>query len=180
MGQAQKIEEQKEHNVIKAAYLRNALSYAHWPKGTFPDNNANLEIVVAGKEKELALTLQTAFQNLNYRIKERKVKVHHRTNPLQLRELLKAPDNVVHVLFIRFGEKDRFEEWIQTVGDRPILIISDHPHFLDFGGMVSLSLNPRVKKRFLYHIHLPRLKARGIRFENQFLRMKSVANLISK
>lgn len=173
-------QEQQELDIIKAAYLRNVLNYAHWQKGTFENSNSSFSIAVAGKESSLTTTLRQAFGKLQFRIGNRPARLTLFDTPEDLKVSLSEKDNQYQVLYIQESEGERLKDWIDAVGDKPTLLFSDLPQFLEKGGDIALSPNPKVEKRFIYTIHLPHLKKRGIRLENEFLRLRSVVKTISK
>ena len=47
--------------IIKAAYVRNALNFAEWLKGTFPSRNTPFKLGVAGNPTEMMQSLELAF-----------------------------------------------------------------------------------------------------------------------
>ena len=175
----EKIQDQ-EHDIIKAAYLRNALKFTHWPKGTFKDTNSKVMIAVAGRQTSFSKALTQAFRNLNFQIGNRRAKIIKYNNVEEFKFALEESNTGFQVLYVQESEKERTQEWLGAVKDQNVLLFSDSEGFLNKGGMISLTPNPKVEKRYIYNIHLPSLKAKGIRLENQFLRLRSVVNIISK
>jgi hypothetical protein len=175
----EKIQDQ-EQDIIKAAYLRNALKFTHWPKGTFKDTNSKVMIAVAGRQTSFSKALTQAFRNLNFQIGNRRAKIIQYNNVEEFKFALEESNTGFQVLYVQESEKERTPEWLDAVKDQNVLLISDSVDFLNKGGMISLTPNPKVEKRYIYNIHLPRLKTKGIRLENQFLRLRSVVNIISK
>ena len=172
---------QAEKNVIKAAYLRNVMNFANWPAGTFKSSNADFQIGFAGTDPEMEGSLEMAFEKLNYRIQNRRVNIRIFRTPGALEVFLgNKGANGCQAIFLPTSETVRAKQWIDVVGNKPVLLFSEDPGFIDAGGSICLTPNPRVKGRFYYTIHTQRLQKQKIRFTTQFLRMRSAVKTISK
>lgn len=170
-----------EEDIIKAAYLRNALNYCNWPQESFPLPTGSFQIGIAGKAHGLKKSLQMAFGKLGYRIHARKVEILAFQDPAALaRHANQANIGLCHAIFLPESEEARANEWLEALGGKPILMISDDPGFITKGGAVSLVPNPKIKGRYQYKIHTLRLKSRGIRFNSGFLRITSTVKIVDK
>jgi len=172
---------QNEKSIIKAAYIRNALNFAHWPKKTFPSQGSSFQLGIAGKAPELEASLQLAFEKLNHRIQNRKVHLIKLGTPQAFSDLItKSGSRSCNALFLPSSEKENFLKWLQVAGKHSILLMSDDPEFIDQGGTFSLSPKDNTPNRYMYVIHVKKLRARKIRFNSEFLRLRSAVKIISK
>ena len=170
----------QEKEVIKAAYLRNALNFARWPNRTFPSPATHFQLGIAGETPEMEASLRLAFEQLNHRIQNRKVILRKFKNAGELLEALKSKGGrACNALFIPTSEKENFQKWIQAAQNHAILLISDDPDFIDQGGTTSLTPNPNVPNRYIYNIHIKRLRAGQIHFTTEFLRIRSAVRTLS-
>ena len=168
-----------EKHVIKAAYFRNAFNFARWPGDAFPSKTSRFEIGYAGKDEDLAQSLQLAFETLQYRVQNRSVRLTSFATPEALeKQLEQSPP--LHVLIISESVKDQLADWIQPCANQAILLVSDHPDFSEASGHVWITPNPKLEDRYVYNVHLPNLKPSQIRFTKEFLRLRSAVNVISK
>lgn len=171
----------QDPNIIKAAYLRNALNFADWPNGTFPSRNSPFILGLAGQEDELETSLRLAFGQLNFRIQNRAVQIRVFKNAGGLAEAVgKEGVRACQALFIPATFKADYPFWIKAAGNHPILLISDDASFTDQGGALSLLPSPKQKGRFIYNIQLKHLRVRRLRFNKEFLRIRSSIKVISK
>ena len=171
----------QQESVIKAAYIRNALNFARWPNQTFESTNTPFRLGLAGNEKELEQSLQLAFGQLNHRIQNRKVELRFfRTQEELTNELKKNGSRTCHALFIPASEGEKVEAWIDAVHKLPIFMISCDVEFIEKGGTVSLVPKKDTPNRFMYHIHVRRLRTQNLRFNAEFLRIQSAVKIISK
>jgi len=167
-------------HVIKAAYLRNAFNFARWPGDAFASSTSRFEIGFVGKDEKLENSLRLAFEKLQYRVQDRSVRLTHHDTPEEFLESQKNNGTSCHVLFLSSTEKESLKSWVQACEKKPVLLISDHPDFQDFGGHVWITPNPKAKGRYIYNVHLPNLKSCNLRFTAEFLRLRSAVNVISK
>ena len=171
---------QQDTQVIKAAYIRNVLNFARWPNQTFASTHTPFRLALVGNDKELEASLRLAFEQLNHRIQNRKVELVLFKTPEELKDKVSTQGSrTCHALFIPTSEEDK-TEWINTVKLHPILLISDDPKFVENGGTVSLVPKEDTPNRYIYHIHLKRLRTQKLRFHAEFLRIRSAVKIISK
>jgi len=167
--------------VIEAAYIRNALNYARWPKGSYQDQKIPFRLAIAGNAEALKQSFDMAFNKLNYRIQDCSVQLLHFPSPATLaKEISVKGKGTCQALFIPKSEKVQLKEWIRVTKDLPILLISDEPDFIKTGGEVALVPNPQTPKRFYYIIHSKRLESKNLRFSLEFLRLRNPVKVISR
>lgn len=126
-------------------------------------------------------SLEMAFEKLNYRIQNRTVLIQTFRNPGALAEHLgNNGARGCQAIYMPKAETARAKQWLEVVGKKPVILFSEDPAFIDAGGSICLTPNPRAKGRFYYTIHTQRLKTQKIRFNSEFLRMRSAVKTISK
>ena len=171
---------QEEDQIIKAAYIRNALHFARWPNQTFESTHTPFRLGFAGKDEALEASLRLAFGQLNHRIQNRKVELIIFQSSEELENAIaKEGSRTCHAIFVTASEEKEAENWINTVNSYPILMMSDDQNFIEKGGTVSLVPNPDTPKRYLYHIDLKRLRTQKLRFHAEFLRIRTTVKIIS-
>ena len=92
--------------------------------------------------------------------------------------LNKRPDTC-HALLLPESETENAAEWLKVTAQQPVLPISEDPNFIQKGGEVALAPNQQKPGRFIYLVHVERLKERRIRFNSGFLRIRSSVTIIN-
>lgn len=169
----------EQENIVKAAYIRSALNFAEWPRGSYPVGSGHFRLGIAGKSREIEKQYRIAFEKLGHRILNRSVEILSFDSPDKLSDYLGQPESSCHALFVPASEASRSKEWIQAAGKRPIPLFSDDPEFISNGGDAMLIPYPTSPGRFQYHIHTNRLKAKKIRFNSGFLRLRTTVKVVS-
>lgn len=166
-----------ESHFIKAVYLRNALNFAYYPKDTFPTYKSPFLIGIAGDAPGMKESLDLAFGQLGHKIQNRKVEIQVFPDPGSMTgNPSQSPQ--CHALFLPESETAKIKEWIQAADGKRVLFCSEDQGCLQQGGDVALSPNPSFPNRYLYHIHVGRLKGKDIRFHTNFLRTSSSVKVI--
>lgn len=178
LGWAPDTHADKVDSITKAAYIRNALNFAEWPKGTFPSKSDPVILGVAGDARQIEKSFRLAFEKLGHRIQNRKVVIKGFDDPMELAAaLLKDGARACQAIYLPASLETR--NWIQTLGKHPVILVSDEEDFIAQGGEVSLSPKPGAEGRYLYDIHIQRLKARGLRFNSSFLRIRKAVRIVN-
>ena len=120
---------------VKAAYLYNFTKFVTWPDQVLSNaSEESLEICILGDDP---------FGYSIDLLKNKKVKGHP-VLVTYLQTLETGKD--CHVLFISRSESDRVEEILQSIGDRPMLTVSDIEGFVMKGGCILLNVvNGKVR-----------------------------------
>ncbi len=139
---------------LTLVYLYNFLKFTEWPQG---DALNELTLCVSENAKfgaELGdLAVRTA-QNKNVRI---------------LRIALGADTRICQLLFIDRAEHVLgIREWLRGTANRPILLVSDLPGFLDIGGMIMLT---EENNRLQFEVNLDNVKSTGLKLNSQLLKL---------
>ncbi len=120
------IDAAKEYD-IKAAYLMNIGSFVYWPEGVFTAPSSPFNICTLGKDPfagalEFLLKEYASIQN----------------HPLAVYRFAQVAEvDVCHVLFISDSEILHLSDIVNSLKNKPILLVSDLEHFVLKGGMVE-------------------------------------------
>jgi hypothetical protein len=147
---------------VKSSYVFNFIKFVEWPSATIkPGDKINL-CVIGNNELQASLSA----------LEGRKVGA----NTIQIiphngNESLKT----CHVLFIGEQEQRRLVPIIKSLGDAPVLTISDIPGFAERGGSIGL-LNRNDK--MLFEVNLASTRKAELRLSGQMLNL--AANIFGK
>lgn len=147
---------------VKSAYVFNFIKFVEWPAGIVKPGN-RIRLCVIGND-----ALYTSLATLDGRgVGEYKIQ-------------LALPDgnaslNTCHVLFIGEHEQRRLISIIKSLGDAPVLTISDIPGFAERGGGIGL-LNRNDK--MLFEVNLASTRKAELRLSGQMLNL--AANVFGK
>lgn len=145
---------------VKAAYLYNFTKFVTWPEQAFnflPETPLNICILgddPFGHSIDL-LNNKTA--------RGREVVV---TYLQQFDE-----SSVCHVMFISRSEKDRAEEIIASIGDRPVLTVSDIDGFAMKGGCIRLDI---VEGKVRFNINIRAARSAHLQMSAKLLELARV------
>jgi hypothetical protein len=141
---------------VKAAVILRFPEFVQWPAAVW-DSRESVELCVAG-----APAVAEALKEL-----VAGETVHGRS--LEAREFVRSVPASCHVVFIgdAVGSATR-EEMLRSLGTRPVLSMSDHPTFLDAGGMVQLRI---VNDRLRFEINLGPAQRNGLRVSSRLLQL---------
>jgi hypothetical protein len=148
---------------IESAYIFNFIKFVEWPDSVVK-SGGNVRLCVIGNEG-----LQTTLTTLSGRnVGEYRLQV---MPPGGRREDIGS----CHVLYIDQQEQRRFISIIKSLGQRPVLTISDIPNFAERGGNIGLIYR---ENRVLFEINLASARITGLRMSSQMLNL--AANIFGK
>lgn len=149
---------------IESAYIFNFIKFVQWPEAAVkPGGNINLCIV--GNDE-----LQSTLTTLNGRnVGEYRLQVMPR------RESRDDIGSSCHVLYIDQQETRRFVPILKSLGEKPVLTISDIPNFAERGGNIGLIYR---ENRVLFEINLVSARIAGLSLSSQMLNL--AANIFGK
>lgn len=140
----------------KAAFVFNFAMFANWPKGIFPDEKSPLVIGVLGSDQ-----VEDALKSIEgEKINDRKVTIEHFSGIDGIRKC--------HLLFISSSERHRLKEILQTLGDSPVLTVSDMEGFTDRGGMIGFLT---IQNRIRFTINLNSVQRTRIKISSRLLNL---------
>lgn len=145
---------------VKAAYLYNFTKFVTWPEQAFnflPETPLN--ICILGEDP-----FGHSIDLLNNKTaRGREVVV---TYLQQFDE-----SSVCHVMFISRSEKDRAEEIIASIGDRPVLTVSDIDGFAMKGGCIRLDI---VEGKVRFNINIRAARSAHLQMSAKLLELARV------
>lgn len=143
----------KEH-AVKAGLIYNITKFVVWPSDSRNNEKFNLCIM---NSNELGGSLNALRGKLVS------------NKPLVLRRELKDQVlNVCHIAFISGDDAQNVQEILQKLSHFPVLTISDHPDFINQGGMVGLV---RDGSRLGFEINLKMVGASKLHMGAQLLKL---------
>lgn len=143
-----------KEQAVKAGVIYNITKYVVWPSHVSSKEKFNLCIMGKGK-------LGGSLNALRGKLVKSK--------PLVLRMRLKGKAiNACHVVFIADDDTQNMQKVLQKISHLPVLTISDHPDFIDQGGMVGLV---RDGARVGFEVNLKTVQASGLHIGAQLLKL---------
>lgn len=138
---------------VKAAFLYRFTGYVDWPPATLRTGQFNVSVLGA---PEVALELSRLF--LKYPVKNLPARVRS----------IESPDQALdsHMLYVGPEYAGSVPDVVATVGQRPILIVTDHPTGLDDGSAVNFML---VDRRVRFEVSLAATNKAGLKVSSQLL-----------
>jgi hypothetical protein len=116
-----------------------------------------MSICVAGSPS-FSAGLEKIVANEN--IGGRTIEVRHVSRP--------EDENGCTILFIDATQRERAEELLQAVADKPTLTVSDLPNFLSRGGMIQFQL---VEKRVRFAVNLDAVNRVRLTMSSELLKV---------
>ena len=125
--------------LLKAVCLYNFTKFSHWPATKESEQNKSLTLGIVG-DSPFGNALQELQTSLAEKGHNTLSVIYH--GPYQEGMNLKGN----HILFISSSEKNKMKQIIASLGNAPVLTVSDTDVFLAAGGMISLVLmNNKVR-----------------------------------
>jgi hypothetical protein len=146
---------------IKSAYVFNFIKFVEWPATVRPDEK--LRLCVAGNDQ-----LHASLSALEGR-KAGAYELH------VVRADASESWHSCHVLYIDSQAQRRLVPGIKSLGDAPVLTISDIPGFAERGGGIGLL---QRNDKMLFEVNLASTRKAGLRLSSQMLNL--AANVFGK
>jgi hypothetical protein len=140
-------------NEVKAAFLYHFATYVQWPSSVPADGP--LTIAVLGAPQVVA--------NLEAFLPGRTV-AGRTVSVRALEDVENLADD--DVLFIGAEHNARLSEIIESLGDRPILVVTDATDGLDHGAIVNFQI---INERVRFEISVPAAQNAGLRLSSRLL-----------
>jgi hypothetical protein len=150
----------KEYQV-KAAFLFKTLQFVEWPDAAFPEPKTPIGIGILGNDPFGNLLDQVVAGET---IRNRGITIQRSK---RLEDLIKKN----HVLFISKTEKGQIEPILASLGNAPILTVSEIEGFAERGGMVNFFVEG---KRVKLEINPEAARRCGLRISSQLLRLARI------
>ncbi len=148
---------------IESAYIFNFIKFVEWPV-TAVKSGGNIKLCIMGNDE-----LQATLTTLNGRdVGEYKLLIMPPGENM-------ADMGSCHVLYIDEQEQRRFIPILKSLGQRPVLTISDIPNFAERGGNIGLIYR---ENKVLFEVNLASARIAGLRLSSQMLNL--AANIFGK
>jgi hypothetical protein len=145
---------QPSQSDVEAAYLFDFGKFTRWPAGV---DQGTMTLCIAGSSS-FSAGLEKIVANEN---------ISGRT--LNVRRVEHAGDEAgCAILFIDATQRERAEELLQAVVDKPTLTVSDLPDFLSRGGMIQFQL---VAKRVRFSVNLDAVNRGHLAISSELLKV---------
>ena len=151
---------------VKTAYVLNFIKFTEWPAGAPADSKMTLCVVGNNVLDGMLASLdgrKTGDQEIHV------AKFHADA-------LLAANKNSIGILgscqamYIGKSEQRRFISIIKSLGDAPILTISDIEDFAEYGGNIGLDYQ---ENKIVFEVNLGSVQKSGLRLPGQLLNLAS-------
>lgn len=139
---------------IKAAYLYNFAKFVEWPPGAL---SADAEIVLCAVGNNI---LDGSLDSLNGRT------VGNRQFRVVQRNFSELPFTGCNLLFIGKSEQQRFLVILKSLGNLPVLTLSDIDDFAEKGGAIGLLFRDN---KVVFEVNLEPIRGAGLRLPSQLL-----------
>ncbi|MCC6588551.1 MAG: YfiR family protein [Bryobacterales bacterium] len=120
---------------VKAAMIYNFTRFVEWPPAAFPTAQAPLVVAVLGDDP-LQPHLEAAMAGKTYS-----------GHPIQVRRVHTIEELAAsHLAYIPRSERKRIPDLLRTIGNSPLLTVSDCDGFAASGGVIGfMTINDRVR-----------------------------------
>jgi hypothetical protein len=150
-AQADPVSEQ----TVKAGFLYNFVKFTQWP-GAREGDRSPIQICTPG-----AQPLDGQFSSLQGRfIGSRTVEIRNNVAASEWRSCL--------VLFITESDTNRMESAIRSLGNAPVLTVSDAPDFVQAGGMIGMRIDD---SRVRFDVNLGAAQRAGLALNSQMVKL---------
>lgn len=141
---------------IKSAYVFNFIKFVEWPADTIKPGGQIRLCVIGNDGLHASLSMLGGRKIGAYELQI--------LPPLARNEGL----SLCHVLYIGGQEQRRFLQIIKSLGDAPVLTVSDVPDFAEHGGDIGLLYR---ESRMLFEVNLASTRKTGLRLSSQMLNL---------
>lgn len=146
---------------LKAVYLYNFLNFVHWPEAQSDSAREPLANVIG-------IVGESPFGDALFALRDKISKT--KNNGFSIVHYGKFKEGMdlagCRLLFVAESEKENFGRIEASLGDLPVLTISDADDFLDAGGMISLVLHGNKVR---WEINRVKIEASGMRVSAKLL-----------
>ena len=130
----------EEEQLIKAAFIYNFAKFTRWPDNTWEKQDAPLNLCITGDDKlanELKHLQDRTIQGHSLSIQS----LHHTVSVKSC-----------HLLYIATSENKHYRKTLKTLHKKPILTVSELPHFARSGGIIEL-IKENDRTRFIINMN---------------------------
>ena len=145
---------------IKAAFIYNFAKFITWPEAPESDITGEMAIGILGEDP-----FGDSWEGIAGKA------VGGRTITIKQCNDDAVKASTCHILFINYGEKPTLKGALTYLSGKPVLTISDSPHFAGQGGMIEFyESNNRVR----FAINLNKCKQTGFFISSRLLKLAKI------
>lgn len=145
--------------LLKAVFIYNFAKFTEWPKETWVSDNSPLIFCVVGTDE-----LADELGQLGGKPIHGRSVIVRRLNGEQISERC-------NVLYVADLPEERLDSLIRSIGDRPILTVSQQAKFVKAGGVIQLY---REDGRIRFIVNLAAARSAGLTISSRLLRLAVV------
>ena len=143
---------------VKAGFIFNFAKFIEWPASTLP----------SGAPLLLCSTGHSAVQERLDLLQGRQAQGHE----IRVRDDVHANElRGCHILYISPSEEKHLSTLLDSLGNRPVLAVSDIADFAESGGIIGLDVEDN---RVVFTVNLTNARGRGLKPSAQMLRLGRV------
>ncbi len=143
-----------KEQAVKAGFVYNITKFVVWPSHVIRNDKFNL--CIFGDDK-LGGGLEALYGK---RVMNKPLVLRHEVNDQSLASC--------HVAFVVADSEQKLHKILKKLNKLPVLTISDHPNFIDHGGMIGLV---RDGRRVGFEVDLTAVRAAGLHVSAQLLKL---------
>jgi hypothetical protein len=144
---------------IKAAYLYNFAKFTEWPGKAFSTERSALRLCVLGD-----VSFGAALRTIDGReVGGRELRVRHIDGASEVANC--------HLLFVGTSEASHVRQILKSVGDAPVLTISDITDFATIGGVIRLKT---IRNKIRFEINQTAAEHLGLKLSSKLLRLADI------
>lgn len=155
-------EEVSREYELKAAFMLKFISFVTWPEEVLPRDATSVKLCVLGTNPFGDVLDGLAKKASN----SRPIEVQYVERPEDLPEC--------HMLFVSRSLEASIDSILGTVGDKPVLTVSDLPGFSHRGGMVTFVVK---ENRVRFQINRSQAEAGGLQLSARLLDLAEVVDV---
>jgi hypothetical protein len=145
---------------LKAAYIFNFIRFAEWPDSAREKTRNRLLINVLNDRK-----LHDVLKNISKKAVGRQMKLEVQSCSTEV--CIKQSS----IIFIGQSDGAEYHQLLKSLGDKPVLTISDIPEFATTGGMIEIR---QTDKKMAFVINLDTVKQADLYISSQLLQLANV------
>lgn len=145
---------------VKAAFLYKFMSFVEWPREQVPEKDQPYTIGILGTDP-FGEVLDTVVRNKTVR--------GHQIEIVRSEDIAALAD--CHVLFVSASESERFEDVVEALEDKSVLIVAEEEDAAERGAVISLI---RESDRIRLEVNVGEAKKRNLKMNSQLLDVAEV------
>ncbi len=146
--------------LVKAAFIFNFTQFVEWPQEAFPDADAPIRIGILGDDP-FGEAMEDTVRGET--VRHRRLEVERARHVEDLKDC--------HLLFIARSEKSHAAEILASLGNAPVLTVSDFEDFAERGGVIGFY---RDGQRIRFRINPDAAVQRGLKVNSQLLSLGKI------